>query len=175
VASDAAGNFVVVWSSDGTSGGPLGIFGRRFLRAGAPLGPDFQINTFTTIVPRETSVASDLAGNFVVTWTSNGQDGGGYGVFARRYDASGAPLGSEFRVNTTVADTQEVPSAAHASNGSFVVVWRSRPQDGDQRGVFAQRFKEPGNFANADGNGVVDVLDVFYLINFLFAGGPPPV
>ncbi|HKC24652.1 MAG TPA: hypothetical protein VKF32_07900, partial [Thermoanaerobaculia bacterium] len=118
--------------------------------------------------------ASDLAGNFVVTWVSNGQDGGGYGVFARRYDAKGTPLGNEFRVNTTVADTQEVPSAAHASNGSFVVVWRSRLQDGNLRGVFAQRFLEPGSFADADGSGVVDVGDIFYLINFLFAGGPPP-
>ena len=27
---------------------------------------------------------------------------------------------------------------------------------------------------DADGNGAVDVNDVFYLVNFLFAGGPPP-
>jgi CSLREA domain-containing protein len=28
---------------------------------------------------------------------------------------------------------------------------------------------------DADGNGTLDVADVFYLINYLFAGGPPPV
>ncbi|HNX50316.1 MAG TPA: hypothetical protein PKL08_09135 [Thermoanaerobaculaceae bacterium] len=26
-----------------------------------------------------------------------------------------------------------------------------------------------------NGNGAIDVQDVFYLINFLFAGGPAPV
>ena len=31
----------------------------------------------------------DAAGNFVVTWSSNGQDGNGWGVYARRYDAAG--------------------------------------------------------------------------------------
>jgi hypothetical protein len=27
---------------------------------------------------------------------------------------------------------------------------------------------------DADGNGTLDVADVFYTINFLFAGGPAP-
>jgi hypothetical protein len=27
---------------------------------------------------------------------------------------------------------------------------------------------------DANGDGVVDIADVFFLINFLFAGGPPP-
>jgi hypothetical protein len=29
--------------------------------------------------------------------------------------------------------------------------------------------------ADANGDGVVDVADIFYLINYLFGGGPPPV
>ncbi len=33
--------------------------------------------------------------------------------------------------------------------------------------------RRPGG--DADGNGVVNVADVFYLINFLFAGGPVPI
>jgi hypothetical protein len=31
-----------------------------------------------------------------------------------------------------------------------------------------------GDYAIADGSGVVDVADVFYLINAIFAAGPPP-
>jgi hypothetical protein len=31
------------------------------------------------------SVAADDAGDFVVVWTSSGQDGSNYGVFGQRY------------------------------------------------------------------------------------------
>jgi hypothetical protein len=174
VASDASGNFVVVWSSDGTNGGPLGIFGRRFSRDGVPLGTEFRINTSTSAVPRDTSVSSDLAGGFVVAWVGNGQDGSGYSVHARRYDSGGAPLGDEFRVNESKPDAQDTPFAAH-SNGRFVVAWRSRLEDGSERAVLARRFLDTGTFADVNGDGAVSVLDVFHLINFLFAAGPPPV
>src|SRR3712207_8915148 len=45
--------------------------------------------------------------DFVVTWSSNNQDGGGWGVFGRRYSATGAPQGSEFLINTTTAGNQQ--------------------------------------------------------------------
>jgi Ca2+-binding RTX toxin-like protein len=32
-------------------------------------------------------------GGFVVSWTSDGQDGSGYGIYAQRYDANGDPAG----------------------------------------------------------------------------------
>src|SRR4029453_15842460 len=40
-------NFVVVWSSlqDGSG---KGVFGQRFMANGAPVGPEFRVNTFTT-------------------------------------------------------------------------------------------------------------------------------
>src|SRR5262245_31329199 len=56
LASDAAGNFVVVWSDNFPGGNG---FGRRFNAAGAPLTPEFSLG-------RAGRVASDAAGNFVV-------------------------------------------------------------------------------------------------------------
>jgi hypothetical protein len=63
VASDASGNFVVVWSStqDGSS---LGVFGQRYASSGAPLGPEFRVNSYTTGDQRYLSVDADSAGNF---------------------------------------------------------------------------------------------------------------
>jgi large repetitive protein len=52
---------------------------------GAPLGPEFQVNTYTTLEQWIASVAADGAGNFMVVWPSNGQDGSGQGVFGQRY------------------------------------------------------------------------------------------
>jgi len=83
VASDAAGNFVVVWISQDGSGG--GVFGQRYASTGSALGTEFQVNTYTTgDQGYPVAVSADAAGNFVVVWNSepsypappsDGQDG----------------------------------------------------------------------------------------------------
>jgi hypothetical protein len=59
-----------------------------------PDGGEFQVNTYTTpSFQLQPAVASNLGGEFVVTWITTGQDGSDRGIFARRYDGSGAALG----------------------------------------------------------------------------------
>ena len=41
-----------------------------------------------------------------MAWESYGQDADGYGIFAQRYDAAGAPSGTEFQVNTYTPSTR---------------------------------------------------------------------
>jgi hypothetical protein len=79
------GNFVVVWASGGQDGSGFGIFGQRYASTGAPLGPEFRVNTYTTAGQRHPAVASSFAGNFAVVWESDQQDGSGYGIFGQRY------------------------------------------------------------------------------------------
>src|SRR5206468_3571660 len=76
VASNSAGGFVVVWQSAAEDSSSFGIFAQRFSSAGAPLGPEFRVNTYTTGNQYQPSVASDSAGDFVVVWKSFGQGGG---------------------------------------------------------------------------------------------------
>jgi hypothetical protein len=143
VASDSSGNFVVVWESfiqDGSSG----VFGQRYANTGAPLGPEFRVNTFTTGGQQSPAVASDSSGNFVVVWESFSQDGSSFGVFGQRYASTGAPLGPEFRVNTHTTESQRLPAVTSDPSGNFVVVWQSAPQDGSYFGVFAQRYASTG-------------------------------
>ena len=144
VASDSAGNFVVAWVGVNQDGSGYGVFAQRYASTGAPLGSEFRVNTYTTGSQTLPSVASDAAGNFVVTWMSNGQDGSGGGVFAQRYANAGIPLGGESRVNTHTALGQGGPSVASDSAGNFVVAWHSFFQDGDYAGVFAQRYASTG-------------------------------
>jgi hypothetical protein len=47
------------------------------------------------------------------------------GIFAQRFDASGARIGGEVLVNTVTAGDQTNPSISMAPNGNFVVVWSS--------------------------------------------------
>jgi hypothetical protein len=92
---------------------------------GNPVGPEFRVNTYTTVSQRAASVAADASGNFVVIWDSTTQDGSIDGIFGQRYAASGTPLGPEFRVNTFTASYQGDPSVAADPLGRFVVVWTS--------------------------------------------------
>ena len=144
MATDSAGNFVVVWASDGQDGSSYGIFGQRYAGTGAPLGGEFRVNTYTTGDQSGADVASDAAGDFVVVWDSASQDGSGLGAFAQRFAASGAPAGAEFRLNTHTTLDQARPAVALDALGNVVVVWQSAAQDGAANGVFGQRYAAAG-------------------------------
>ena len=151
VAADADGDFVVAWSSSGQDGSSWGVYAQRYAADGVARGAEFRVNQATSNSQWHPNVASDGAGNFVVAWTSNSQDGGGDGVYARRFSAAGAPLGDEFRVNTTSTGDQRHPSIAMASNGAFAVTWSGYAQlEGAGWDVYAQRFTAAGTAAGPE-------------------------
>ncbi len=148
VATDAAGNFVVTWSSyqdtHGNNPSP-GIYAQRYDTAGVPQGPEFRVNSTTAGDQLYSTVAMDAVGDFVVTWSSLGQDGSGWGIYAQRYNASGVPQGGEFRVNTTTSSNQMHSTVAMDTTGNFVVVWSGKGQDNaNSWGVYAQRYDAAG-------------------------------
>jgi hypothetical protein len=141
VAASPNGNFVVVWNSYGQDGDASGVFGQRFDAAGARVGSELQVNTYTTSDQTAKSVSIDGSGNFVVVWDSYGQDGSNYGVFAQQFSAAGARVGGELHINTYTTDGQQRSVVAMSSPGHFVVAWESGGQDGSGYGIFA---REPG-------------------------------
>jgi hypothetical protein len=146
MASDSSGGFVVVWQSSGQDGSEYGIFAQRFTSAGTPLAAEFQVNTYTRYTQIYPAVAVDGDGDFVVIWQSNTEDGDNYGIFARRFSSAGAPLATEFQVNTYTTAAQRYPSIAEDAHGDFVVAWQSFGQDGSDYAVIAQRFSSTGAF-----------------------------
>jgi len=151
ITSLSNGGFVVVWQSGclsgctGQDGSGYGVYGQRFDSNGNKVGSQFQVSTWTTTFHQAPSITSLSNGGFVVVWSSKWQDGSDYGVFGRRFDASGNAAGVEFQVNTWTTDDQQSPSITSLSNGGFVVVWQSRRQDGSGWGVYGQRFDSNGN------------------------------
>jgi hypothetical protein len=135
------GDFVVVWESQGQDGSSYGVFGRRFASSGAALGGEFQVNTFTPGFQRYPRVAVLPAGDFVVVWHSELQDGAEAGVFGQRFATGGAAQGEEFQVNTVTLGYQGYPAIAMHTDG-FIVTWWS-DQDGTAD-VFARRFDLAG-------------------------------
>jgi Ca2+-binding RTX toxin-like protein len=140
VSSASDGSFVVVW--EGFEDGD--VHGQRFDSAGAAAGTEFQLNSYTTSYQANPSVASAGDGRFVVVWDSYGQDGSNLSVHGQRYDSAGAPVGTEFQVNTYTTGYQMLPAASMADDGSFAVVWQSDSQDGSGKSVHAQHYDSAG-------------------------------
>jgi hypothetical protein len=145
VAAAPGGGFLVVWSSPFQDGDSFAVVGRRFDASGAG-GGEFIVNAASAgyqIWPRA-AFAPD--GRFAVAWqgytgVSNKSD-----VFLRRFDASGAPLGPEFIVNTYRGGQQAIPALAFGRDGRFAVVWMGEEPTGgfDSWGTFGQRFAPSG-------------------------------
>lgn len=144
VAMDSDGDSIVVWCSEGQDGDSGGIFGQKFLADGNASGPEFSVNTYVSGSQTQPSVASDSSGNFVVVWSSYGQDGSDWGVCGQRFSWDGMKLGLEFRVNTYTSGSQYQPSVAMSSTGEFVVVWTSVSQDSSGSAVVGQRYYSDG-------------------------------
>jgi hypothetical protein len=143
VAMNTNGDFVVVWTVQ-IAASTYHVYAQRFNAAGTPQGGTIPVES--TAIPIHTTparIAMDDAGNFIVTWTStvavNDKD-----VYARRFNASGTPQGTEFRVNTFTTGNQEYSSIAADNAGNFVVTWHSWGQDGDSVGQYAQRYNSSG-------------------------------
>jgi len=112
VASQPAGGFVVVWDSPGGGGtdtSDRAIQGRRFDADGAPLGGEFQVNTFATGRQAQPSVAPVDPGGFVVAWEGYGAaDASFYGVQAQRFEggiATTTTLGTTTTTTSTTSTT----------------------------------------------------------------------
>lgn len=109
------------------------------------LGDDFQVNSYTVKNQNYPKVAVAPDGKAIVVWESDGQDNDGLAVAAQRYNSDGSKLGDEFVVNTETESTQSQPTVAVADNGSHIIFWRSKEQDGSGFGVYAQRYTSDGD------------------------------
>lgn len=140
VAVDGSGNYVVAWTSKNQDGNLNGVFVRRFSGSGTALTDEIQVNETTHGDQEYARVATDSAGNFVVTWTDAGVSGT---VYARLFNADGTAKTSEFVVNVTSSGIQSDSTVAMNSNGDFIVGWQGNGP-GDTDGAFFRRFDRNG-------------------------------
>ncbi len=115
-------------------------------------GGEFVVNTVTAGDQFAPSVTKLASGGFVVIWTDeSGQtDTNQFGVMAQVYDSSGAKVGGEKLVNTTIEGSQHGIQAVALANGGFVVIWSHQThwtQPADLRG---QVFDAAGSKVGAE-------------------------
>jgi hypothetical protein len=146
IAMDAAGRAVIVWEA-GHTDEPPGVFARRYAVDGQPDGDEFQVSTSTAGPHHHATVASDAAGNFMVTWEVWTRD---LDISARRFDAQGLAQTPTFRVNTHATATQSDAFVSSNPNGNFVVVWGAQLDGWPRMHVAAQRYDPSGTPAGLE-------------------------
>ena len=120
------------------------------------VGSTFLVNTTNVDDQRNPTVEGLADGGFIVAWQSSNQDDDFgldlRGVYGQRYDASGAQVAGEFRINTTRDPSQEDVRLTALDDGGFVAVWRSfvYPADGNGWEIFRQRFGPNGEFVGPE-------------------------
>lgn len=165
IASDAAGDYVVVWQAQNVPGGSSDdIVAQRYSAGGFLVGSQFLVNTFTTASQAYPQVAMNSIGDFVITWTSLDQAGASSqnDVYARRYNDVGAAQGSEFLVNTFTTGVQTSPAVAIDAAGDFTIAWASYNEAGPSSNsdVYARRYLSTGVSAGGE-----------FLVNSTTTGG----
>lgn len=116
ICTATGGNVLVAWSERyGYDGEQMGIYGRLYSSAGAPLGAEFRINQQWQASQWRPLIEPTPAGGFVVTWTGD-WDGNSY---FRVLSSSGAFLTGDVRINQYENDAQVDPAIAVAPNGTI--------------------------------------------------------
>jgi hypothetical protein len=141
IAPDAAGNTAIAWSRLTEESGE-DIYVRRFTAGGAPKdAAEFRVNAFTTGSQYAPAAAVDGAGTVIVVWAGTGQDDSGLGIFGRRLDSSGQPVGPDFHVNSYTTADQRRPAVAVDGAGNFIVLWDTLDRGlAGPRSIVAQRY-----------------------------------
>jgi hypothetical protein len=138
----ADGGFVVLWLTSKSLRSFMAF--QRFDRDGSPVGSETVVAPFeqdsSQVSYPEISAMPD--GGFIVVWANDGIRLSN--IFARRYSATGVPVGATVAVATT---TQFTSSFAHAKvavlkDGSFIVVWLDF--NGAPANLFGQLYDAQG-------------------------------
>ncbi len=150
VATLSDGSFVVSWVTTDTTqdGDGDAIKAQHFSSTGAPIGGEFLVNTQTLSSQFTPNVAALANGGFVISW----DDWNGFDMKAQIYDANGARVGGEIRLNTNTSAFQEYGDIVGLANGGFVATWRTTDTsaDGSGQAVKAQIFAASGAKVGAE-------------------------
>jgi hypothetical protein len=154
VAALAGGGYVLTWVRMAASGdvlcsqaGAQSVVARRYGPDGIATGPEQDVNTPVAGLPplRQIEVAALTGGGFVVTWATDASCGpSARGIFARRFDAQGSPVGLQVQLSDEAFNF--APVVAGLADGGYVTVWRLI----SSQLLLAQRFGADGSRLGAE-------------------------
>ncbi|HVU08822.1 MAG TPA: hypothetical protein VHG89_09795, partial [Verrucomicrobiae bacterium] len=140
IAAASDGTFMITWSARdlANANNGLDIFARTFSNTGAG-GAVFRVNSYL-YGDQYAPTISSLGTDYMIAWTSLGQDGSSEGVYGQFLQSNGSLNGGEFLVNTTTAGHQIQPVVASDGNSQFIAVWSTFTSGTINYDLLAQRY-----------------------------------
>lgn len=142
------GSAWVAWCSIGQDGSRGGIVLRRLAGTGAdgqgafgPAGPEVQVNQTVLGDQLDPAIAVNGDGRLMVVWVS--EQSAAPLAFGRVFDASGQPLGGEFRLGEAANGADAMPNVAALAEG-FATAWARTGADGLPAGIHGRIFSADG-------------------------------
>jgi hypothetical protein len=137
------GSYMITWCAKNTGNSSAGwdIYERSFTNSSG--GQVNLVNSYTygdQYNPR----ISAIDGDYMISFTSKGQDGSSQGVYGQFIHEGDGLVGNEFLVNTTTLGPQMQEAVASDSVGQFLAVWTSFTFGGNGFDLFAQRYANVG-------------------------------
>lgn len=108
------------------------------------VGGEAPVNSSNALRQDLPAVAMDSSGNTLVVW--QGFEAGDSGaIYARRFNALGAPMGAPFVVNASSNERLQ-PAVAMDRDGNAVIAWQGFGADGAGWGIHVRRMSANGVF-----------------------------
>ncbi|MCB1328019.1 MAG: hypothetical protein KDK28_00490, partial [Maritimibacter sp.] len=160
IAGLAGGGYAVTWvDAEAVDGDAATIMARVFTDDGTPLTVEFQVNTAATGDQFQPSITALAGGGFFIAWTDNsrgldtgGDDTSNYAIRGQAFDARGAPVGSEFRVNQVTTYGQSQPEVLALADGRFIVAFSDTSSGLETGGDDAEYGAIRARIFNPDGS-----------------------
>lgn len=168
IAALAGGGFVVAWISELQRGlSTVDVYARLFDVSGTATGSEFPVNTVTTNICANPSVAGSPDGGFAIAWSQRelasantaasqfnmsavaAGSFNSWDVFARTYHANGSAKSSPVRLNTLTYGDQYAPKLS-AFGKTYLAAWLGLGQDGSGEGIYGQFFTDAGGLAGVE-------------------------
>ncbi len=173
MAALANGNFVVVWVSElERAPASVDIYARIFGISNSvvsAVGNEFPVNTSTTNICANPSVAGSPQGGFAVAWSQNADvtltagslngvqvsgvgtspSPNGWDVFGRMFDMNGNATIAPVCLNTYTYGDQFAPKIS-AYGRNYLTVWVSMGQDSSWEGIFGQFLTSNGGLEGVE-------------------------
>jgi hypothetical protein len=146
VVSLLSGGWVVVWQGL-NSDDEYDIYARIYAANNSAIGPQFLVNTNTTLDQSSPASASLTSGEWIVVWQGN--QAGNYNIYAQRFALNGSFIGPEFRVDDSTQESNHIsPDVISINTGEWVVVWESNQAGSND--IYARRYALNGSTLNSE-------------------------
>lgn len=142
VAPLANGGFIATWTENAKQPGG-GIRAQIFDIAGVKIGAEINVSSLSPNAQSLPHVTATRDNGFVINWMDSSSEPGDVvspSVRAQLFDASGAKLGDEVRMNAQTASSEQYADLAVLSSTTLVATWTAPFASSNEAGGVLQRL-----------------------------------